>query len=184
MAASLARSLAAVATLAALMLVALAARPADAAAACTATSARLDDAAAYALKRATLCLLNDQREARGLRRLRLHDDLDLAARRHARDMEDRNYFSHTSLGGTSFITRIRRTGYFRGARTWRAAENLAWGSGSLETPRAVVRSWMRSAGHRRNILGRFNEIGIGIANGTPRRGLDGATYATTFGYAR
>ena len=43
---------------------------------------------------------------------------------------------------------------------------------------------MRSSGHRANILGRFREIGIGISNGTPRRGLDGATYATSFGYAR
>ncbi len=64
------------------------------------------------------------------------------------------------------------------------SENIAWGSGRLETPRAIVRAWMRSRGHRANILGRFDEIGIGISNGTPRRGLDGATYATSFGYTR
>lgn len=178
-----ARPLAAVATLAALMLLLFAVRPADAAA-CAAASARLDASGAHDLRRATLCLLNEKRAKRGLRRLRLNADLHRAARRHARDMSLRNYFSHTSLGGRSWLTRIRRTGYLSGARSWRAAENIAWGSGSLETPRAIVRAWMRSPGHRRNILGRFDEIGIGIANGTPRRGLDGATYATSFGYKK
>jgi uncharacterized protein YkwD len=60
-------------------------------------------------------------------------------------------------------------------------ENLGWGSGSLATPRAMVRSWMNSPGHRANILRpTFTEVGIAVVTRTPR-GIGGATYATEFG---
>lgn len=128
------------------------------------------------------CLLNEQRARRGLRKLKLHWRLSRAARRHAEDMARRNYFSHTSLSGASFLDRIRRTGYLSGARAWTAGENIAWGSGHLGTPRAIVRAWMRSSGHRRNILARrFRHLGLGVAYDTPVGGLRGATYVNTFG---
>ena len=45
----------------------------------------------------------------------------------------------------------------------------------------IVGDWMRSPGHRANILSpTFRAIGIGIANGTPSRD-SGATYTTDFG---
>jgi len=60
-------------------------------------------------------------------------------------------------------------------------ENIAWGSGSLATPREIERGWMRSPRHRANILSqRFREIGAGVAAGTPER-AGGATYTTDFG---
>src|SRR3712207_9413731 len=90
------------------------------------------------------------------------------------------YFSHDSRSGDEFDDRIVRTGYTRGSRAI-LGENLAWGSGGLATPRAIVRGWMRSPGHRRNILhGQFREIGIGVVKGKPGH-RDGATYATGFG---
>jgi uncharacterized protein YkwD len=171
--------------LAALACGAVACAPADAVAAqCANGSTAAGETSKKAMVRSTLCLLNAERSERGLRKLKLSKNLTRAARRHARDMARKNYFSHTSLNGSSFVDRIRRTGYLRNANRWFVGENLAWGTGSLSTPRATVRAWMRSPGHRRNILTRtFEHIGIGIAYDAPKRvsGRHGATYATSFG---
>ncbi|WP_405371753.1 MULTISPECIES: CAP domain-containing protein [unclassified Microbacterium] len=46
---------------------------------------------------------------------------------------------------------------------WRAAaENVAYGY----TPAKVTPAWMKSAGHKKNILGAYNRIGIGVACGS------------------
>lgn len=130
---------------------------------------------------ATLCLLNEQRRAHGLRPLRLDGKLGRAARAHAEDMVAKRYFAHESKSGATFATRIKRTGWTKSRRSYTMGENIAWGGGSLATPRAIVRSWMNSAGHRANILARdFRFIGIGIAAATPEGGA-GGTYATDFG---
>jgi len=132
------------------------------------------------VKIATLCLINAERRSRGLAPLHQHDGLTLAGARHAKDMVRARYFAHDSRSGDEFDDRIVRTGYTRGVRA-SIGENLAWGSGTLATPRSIVRSWMRSPGHRRNILGKhYREIGIGVVRATPGHG-DGATYATEFG---
>ena len=138
------------------------------------------------LVRATLCALNVERRNHGLRKLKLSKRLSVAARRHSEDMARRNYFSHSSPSGSSFLDRIKRAGYLTGARSWTAGENIAWGSGRRATPRATVRSWMNSPGHRANILkGRFRHIGIGIAYGAPIRGGGrAATYVNNFGSKR
>lgn len=84
--------------------------------------------------------------------------LSRAATRHATDMARRNYFSHTSPGGTTFIRRIRWAGY----RPRRVAENIAAGQPS---PEDVVRVWMESPGHRANVLDcELHEIGVGFAS--------------------
>jgi len=131
--------------------------------------------------RVTLCLLNRERAAHGVRPLHLDGKLSRAARGHARDMVAKHYFAHDSRSGASFSTRIKRTGWTRARRSWTVGENIGWGGGALATPRAMVRAWMNSAGHRANILSRsFRLIGIGIAKGAPTGG-GGATYATDFG---
>jgi uncharacterized protein YkwD len=134
--------------------------------------------------RATLCELNHTRGRYGLHHLRLNKRLSRAARRHARDMARRNYFSHDTLGGGSFLDRIRRTGYLRGAHSWIVGENLAWGSRGYSRPQVIMRMWMNSPGHRANILnGSFREIGIGVAydSPVPHGGHPAGTYATDFG---
>jgi uncharacterized protein YkwD len=136
---------------------------------------------ASAANHATLCLLNQQRRSHGLRAFKLNGKLGRAATGHARDMVAKRYFDHTSKSGASFGTRIKRSGWTNARRSYTIGENIGWGGGSLATPRAMVRAWMGSAGHRANILSRsFRMIGIGIANGAPN-GSDGATYATDFG---
>jgi uncharacterized protein YkwD len=103
-------------------------------------------------------------------------------------MVSHRFFNHVSPQGSTLAGRVRSTGYpMRGSR-WILGENLAWGSGALATPRAAMRAWMRSSGHRHNILDRrFTEVGVGIAPGAPvagGAGLPAATYTTDFGARR
>jgi uncharacterized protein YkwD len=134
---------------------------------------------------AVLCLMNAQRTARGLKRLRAQPDLAEAAGRFARQMVRDRFFDHTSPGGSTMVSRIKATSYLRDAVRWTVGENLAWGTGTKATPRATVDAWMHSADHRANLLDRgFAEVGIGIAAGAPAQlqaDETGGTYVTDFG---
>jgi uncharacterized protein YkwD len=153
--------------------------------ACPASNATPANATKREIVRATLCELNRERAHYGLRRLKLNKKLARAARGHARDMAKRNYFSHDTLGGGSFVDRIRKAGYLKGARSWMVGENLAWGSRGQSRPRVIMNMWMNSPGHRANILNpSFREIGIGVAYDAPVAGggEPAGTYATDFGF--
>ena len=155
--------------------------------ACKGAGAQPNQASHRVLVKATVCLLNKQRRARGMKALRLSKRLGQAAKGHSVDMSSNRYFSHNSRSGASFIDRIRRSGYLRSARSWLVGENIAWGTGTLATPRAIVRAWMKSPGHKANILNRrFSQIGIGISFSAPvpDAGNDAGTYTTDFGTRR
>jgi uncharacterized protein YkwD len=136
-------------------------------------------------REAVLCLMNAQRTARGLKRLRAQPDLAGAAGRFARQMVRDRFFDHTSPGGSTMVSRIKGTSYLRDAVRWTVGENLAWGTGTKATPRATVDAWMHSADHRENLLDRgFADVGIGIAPGAPaelQADETGGTYVTDFG---
>ena len=167
--------------LAASAAISLAAAPA--AQACQNADAVPSQANEAQLVRSTLCLLNGERGKRRMKKFRLNGRLSHAARLHAGDMVRRDYFSHDSTSGESFVDRIRETGYLRSASSWYVGENLAWGAGERSTPRSQLRAWMNSPGHRANILNRrFREVGIGVVFGAPEGSYDeSATYATEFG---
>lgn len=134
------------------------------------------------VRHATLCLLNHQRAAHGLRPLGADRRLAKAALGHSKDMVAHRYFAHESRSGAPFTARIARTGWTRSRRSYILGENIGWGSGVLATPRAMVRGWMHSAPHRANILERrYRVIGIGVAFGVPVAGGGGGTYSTDFG---
>jgi uncharacterized protein YkwD len=82
--------------------------------------------------------------------------LRCSARLHSKDMQDRNYFSHTTPDGVTFDQRISQAGY-----RWRAlGENIALG---YSTPQSVVQGWMQSPGHCQNIMSAaFSELGVGF----------------------
>jgi len=132
---------------------------------------------------ATLCLLNGERADRGLTALRLNDRLQRAALAHGGDMVEHLYFSHDGRDGSHPAERIRAAGYLSSGGGWRIGENLAWGTGDLATPKAIMAAWMASAGHRANILQpAYREIGFGVLAGNPAaRDTGGATYVTEFG---
>ena len=136
-------------------------------------------------REAVLCLMNAERTARGLKRLRAQPDLAKAAGRFARQMVRDRFFDHTSPGGSTMVSRIKATSYLRDAVRWTVGENLAWGTGTKATPQATVDAWMHSADDRANLLDRdFAEVGIGIAAGAPaelQADEAGGTYVTDFG---
>jgi uncharacterized protein YkwD len=104
-------------------------------------------------------LINSIRARHGLRPVRADRRLARAARGHSRDMLRRGYFAHEGPDGTP-ASRVRAAGY----RFAAVGEVIAWGTGSLSSPRALVRGWMKSPPHRRIILSRtFREIGVGLA---------------------
>ncbi len=131
----------------------------------------------------TLCLLNGERADAGLGPLATDGKLADAALEHSRDMVQNTYFAHDAPDGRSSTDRIKATGYIPSDRAWTVGENLAWGTGTLATPKSIVAAWMNSPGHRENVLRPvFNEIGFGVVVGNPSRANgQGATYTTTFG---
>ena len=157
------------------------AAPADAQAACANADKHPSQATVAQLRAATVCLVNVERRKHGRRKLRTNSGLVLAGQRHARDMVRKRYFAHDSRLGRDFKDRIVRTGYTRGGAA-ALGENLAWGSRELATPRAIVRAWMKSPGHRANILRKkFRHIGIGVVKASPMGSRNAATYAAEFG---
>ena len=132
---------------------------------------------------ATLCLLNGERADHGLPPLSANLRLADAATVYAADLVAGTYFSHTGRDGSSVLDRIKRSGYLPRGAAFVLGENLAWGSGALATPAAIMNAWMNSPGHRANILNPdFREVGVGVVAGNPRRADGrGATYATEFG---
>jgi uncharacterized protein YkwD len=148
------------------------------AAGCANANANPNDVSLKDARAATVCILNRKRRAHGLGALRENKRLDLASQRHANDMSAHNFFAHGD-----FVGRIKRARYLDGARSWTLGENIAWGSMDYATPASIVDSWMHSPPHRANILrGRFREIGLGIARGSPSSGQKRAgTYVTDFG---
>jgi uncharacterized protein YkwD len=162
--------------------VAAGASPASAATGCASVDVPTARTSTVALANAALCLVNQERSARGLKPLKSNRRLARAANSHAKDMVAHGYFSHDSMNGGTFVDRIRKAGYVPARSFPTLGEDLAWGSGTLGTPREIVQSWMESPPHRANILNpRFREAGMGVAFGDPGAGEDGMTYAVDFG---
>jgi len=108
--------------------------------------------------RAMLSAVNEIRLAHGLNRLSLDARMQKAAKQQAVLMASRRKMSHSVGWGNSFSSRLKRVGH-RGT----AAENIARGQRSLS---AVLKSWMRSPGHRRNMLNpRMRTVGLSVAKG-------------------
>ncbi len=98
---------------------------------------------------------NAARARTGCPALTIDARLTAAAQAHSADMARNDYFEHTSLDGRTFIDRIRATGH-----PSPGAENIAYGH---STAAGVVKAWMRSPGHRRNILDcSLTEVGVGF----------------------
>jgi Cysteine-rich secretory protein family len=130
-----------------------------------------------------LCLHNEQRARHGLPALEYEARLELAAQRHAEDMVRRRFFAHDTPDGLRPEDRALMAGY--PTKHYSSGENLAWGTGSESSPVEIVDGWMRSPGHRENVLRRaFTQMGVGLVLGVPedpKAPLPGATYATSFG---
>ena len=96
--------------------------------------------------------------------------LQAAAELHAKDMAARKKMTHKGSDGKSVVDRITALGY----RYRRAGENIAAGRFTVER---LMKGWMESPPHKRNILGSFSQIGVAYATAE-----DGKRYwCVTFG---
>ena len=104
-----------------------------------------------------LTVMNQVRLAHGVHPLRADWRLERAARSHSSRMLSAGVFFHGA-----FDARIRSVG----VRAPRVGENLAWGAGRASRARAIVRMWLASPGHRRNLLdGGYRLVGVGALRG-------------------
>jgi uncharacterized protein YkwD len=99
----------------------------------------------------------------GCPQLRLNANLARAARNHSAWMARTGKFSHVGSANSSFVTRVKATGY-----TAPLSENIAWG---YRDGAQVVTAWMNSPAHRANIVNcKAKSVGVGAAyaaNGNP-----------------
>lgn len=102
-------------------------------------------------------LMNSARTSRGLSRLAASPEVAEVARRWSRRMAADDRLRHNPRVGGQIPITWKRWG-----------ENVGYASnGGDESLRTVTRrlhrGFMASTGHRENILGRFNQVGIGVA---------------------
>ncbi len=115
-------------------------------------------AAASDAAQGVLAQVNALRAKAGCAPLSLNPALMAAARTHARNMAEQNFFGHTGKDGRGFAARIRAQGYSYGL----AAENIAAGQPTVDR---AVQAWLKSPGHRRNMLNcRFRDTGIAMVH--------------------
>lgn len=131
--------------------------------------------------------INNVRRERGLTPLSFDEDLRKIARYHSEDMATSGYFAHTAPNGETVEDRYQQFGYQCQVRTggnqyatdgeniaktyYQATIALDNGSTAYyDSPEAladgVVRQWMNSEGHRKNLLKPYWEnegIGVKIA---------------------
>jgi uncharacterized protein YkwD len=118
---------------------------------------------ADAQEQAMRCMTDFARGRAGLTSLGEADALDASARAKAGDIFSCDSFSHFACG-RQFTYWMEETGYIA-ASCWRVGENLAWGTGEHGTVRSIFQAWMRSPGHRRNILGNYSQLGVSVGVG-------------------
>lgn len=119
---------------------------------------------------------NDERAKEGLGPLEGCPNLHIAAQAHAVAMGDQDFFEHENpFTGDDPSTR----GVWAGYGPY-VGENIALG---YESPKAVIRGWMDSPGHRENILGDHEHLGIGIYLGSSSEYGDVFFWVQNFGSA-
>ncbi len=110
-----------------------------------------------------LRLTNKERKKRKLSPLKYDEKLTYAARYHAKDMAKENYFDHDSHDRKNKRLKkscdiFERIGAF--ANYNYLAENISAGQ---QTPDEVVKAWMKSPGHKKNILNKnMTLLGVGF----------------------
>jgi len=106
-------------------------------------------------EKSVLDLINAERAKGGLKALTPDDKIMAAAREKAKEMVNKNYFSHESPTYGSPFNMMEQFGVVYKT----AGENIAGNSNNA----AAVAAWMNSSGHRANIMnGNFNYTGIGV----------------------
>ena len=126
--------------------------------------------------------LNEVRAGHGLAPVHIASGLRTIAQAHSNDMVERNYFAHTSPTGSTLSYRVVHS-MFRTTGTWWAGENLAWGTGTIGSPRNVIRMWLASPAHRAILLSpSYGYVGVGRTVGRFQGFEAAAVWTVDFGH--
>jgi len=118
-----------------------------------------------AMEQSILDEVNAYRATKRLKPLQMVSLISEAALKHSKDMGSKK----VAFGHDGFDSRMDKVmGKIENANA--CAENVAFGK---FTAQEVVKRWIQSPGHRKNIEGTYNLTGIGVA-----RGKDGYPYFT------
>ena len=114
---------------------------------------------------------NAIRTSRGLSELTQNDDMDQLAQLHSDNMVEHNFYDHVDHQGKSPSQRADDLNF-----EWRRiAENIAqvpWHENVLKCgntrsaesiSECVVEGWRNSPGHYANMIGEFDQLGVGVA---------------------
>lgn len=130
-----------------------------------------------------LHLVNQDRQEHGLNPLIPDPILDKAALAHAEDMLRRNYFDHISPEGQTPLDRYLKAG---GNINIGVGENIFYYQNSYitglsyETTKFFEQEWMKSPGHRENILNpSFTSFGYGVVYGSGAKQYAVQMFATS-----
>jgi len=151
---------------------------------CSDTGVTPSDANMDQVNAAILCLVNGERtDNGGLPPLTSNSQLAQAAKGMCQQMVTAHFFAHETPDGKNVVDRVQPTGYIPDSGDWVVGENLAWGSGALSTPQAIVNGWMNSPGHKANILATdYKDVGLAACLGSPTTQQSGGTvYVNDFG---
>jgi uncharacterized protein YkwD len=105
---------------------------------------------------------NEFRRSKGLKALEMRNDLDAIARSHSEDMAS----GRCSFGHEGYNLRVSKVKKIIKPCDGYVGENVAYGA---RTGKEAFDIWKNSSGHRKNMLGDYKYIGIGIARN--RRGV-------------
>ena len=123
------------------------------------------------IEKHTFDLINTARHENGVTPLTWDPELCIMARAHSADMVRRQFFSHETPDGLRMTDRAHTFGI---AHFKLLGENIAFNQGFDDPGGFAVERWMRSSGHRANILNpRFQESAIGVFVAS-----DGTVYLT------
>ena len=103
-------------------------------------------------------LTNSVRQKKGLTTLDYNKKATVSSRKHSEDMRDRNFFDHINKNNETPFDRMKKEGIIYTG----AGENIAAGQTSAIY---AHEAWMNSEGHRKNILGDYKYIGVGVEFG-------------------
>ncbi len=136
-----------------------------------------------ALEKEILKLVNQKRKEHNLKPLKIDGKLNVIAKKHSQDMVKRNYTSHYTPDGASPNDRAKKAG-FNIKKKEKNGYRIGIGENIYETQamaeengkiryflekasvvaKKAVDSWMKSEGHRKNMLSADYKItGIGVA---------------------
>ena len=125
----------------------------------------------FDLEKKAFALINHIRRMNNLRELVWNDEVAKIARQHSNSMASNKFFSHRGLDGSMIDDRADAIGL----KKWKLiGENIAYNRGYAKPAEFAVECWMKSQGHRENLLtANWKETGIGIAIAS-----DGSYYFT------